>query len=487
MDWLLKPFEHLFRHRRYIGDHLDFDAFAPKTIGAIAKAHGKSVGRTATIPITQAVTLIERSIRWVLDYSKDLLELKAIADNSYDAGDPSPSNVLNAALKNREWPIFAPGAPFPIVPGERMAGGFANEDILLGNQVGRGGITLANSLAYLCTACSIVIAAFSTRRAAEILGLKQGCIERDNANQPWMRFFIHKTLLADAVIPIPEIVVAATEVLEKLSARARMGSQTPYLLQYNLPGSSTCVGLSSDGRPTFRFPAYLRAFGYFVDVPPLTDGSRWTFKPHQFRRFFAILYIWIYDLGDLPALSELLRHSNLEQTRRYTRDHELGHIISMVDREHTASIMTATVLGGMPVSGTAGIRLNEVAKRMYERMSSAVQPVSERKLHQRILKFVERTGLTIKAFPWGFCAINATSKNELPCAPGEEVPDYLNASASNCDQCVGNCRTATARPYLKESIILHTKISEDVGSPQILRAASADFVSKYKQYLATVE
>jgi len=216
--------------------------------------------------------------------------------------------------------------------------------------------------------------------------------------------------------PIPEVVASAIAVLEQLSERARAHTGTSYIFQFNHPGTDFYQGISQDGVPTFSLGTYLRKFGYFVDVPELDDGTRWTFRPHQFRRFFAILYIWIYELGDWGALSYHLRHFNPEKTRRYASDDELGHIISIADREHTAQVIANAALGKSQVSGFEGNRLKEAAKRLHARMSQRIQVVPERKFNQRILRFVERADVSLHALPWGIV---------LP-LQREHVPVYPN-------------------------------------------------------------
>src|SRR5690606_12307847 len=121
---------------------------------------------------------------------------------------------------------------------------------------------------------------------AEVVGLQDGCIERDDTGAPWLRSFVYKTFQSYGTVPVPEVVAAAVDVLARLSARARHLTGSAYLFQFNIPGSDRVVGLSADGAPVFRLGPLTREFGFFVDVPPLPDGARWTFHPHQFRRFF---------------------------------------------------------------------------------------------------------------------------------------------------------------------------------------------------------
>ena len=466
---LLMSLDYLYRHRRYLDDAVPYNLFPGSTPGKEAIKLGKAVGRTGTAPVHQAAFLIERAVRWVIDYAPVLLALK----------EGSSEVPLH--------PVNAPDNPFPILVGIRSVPHKAQDEILHAVSL-REGMTLPTALCYLMAACAVVIAAFTARRAAEILGLKSDCIEPDDSGKPWLRAFIHKTIQGSDAVPVPEIVVAAVSVLKQLSANARSLNASPYLFQYDLPGTDTCFGLNSEGLPVFDLRSYLRKFGYFIDVPPLPDGTLWTFRPHQFRRFFAILYIWIYDLGDWGALSHQLRHFNPERTRRYVTDNELGQILSVVNRKHTAEILANAALGKVRVSGVGGARYKEAAKRLHDRMAQQLQVVSERKYIQRIMRLVERTGVTLRALPWGYCAsVPLAAERSCACAStGETGPDYGAATFSTCKDCSYGFRTPAFLPYLKSSLKLHEDVAQSASSPAILRRASETLSRELREYIQSV-
>jgi|ERR1039458_9339670 integrase len=484
---LLMSFDYLYRHRRYLNDALQQAPFPASSAKAEARKLGKAVGRTGSVPVKQAATLIERSIRWVLNYAPVLLELKDEGDTLFDSTGLAASQHLDDEIRRRTWPDNAQGSPFPIFAGSRMTPDYESPDEAVQALALRRGMTLLTALNYLMTACATVIGAFSARRAAEIIGLKAGCIERDEAGRPWMKVFIYKTLQDVEVVPVPEAVASAVAVLERISERARAQTRTAYLFQLNLPGTDTCQGIGQDGAPTFRLGTFLRKFGYFIDVPELGDGTRWTFRPHQFRRFFAILYIRIYELGDWGALSYILRHFNLETTRRYTSGDELGHIIAMADREHTAEILADAALGKIQVSGIEGTRLMEAIKRLYSRMTQRIQVVPERKYVQRIGRFVERTGVTLHALPWGYCAgSSGSAKQACSCSPEQATPDFGTATVSTCKECVFGVRTEAFLPYLKGSLNFHRDIAQSSDAPTIFRKASETLSNELDEYIKSV-
>lgn len=480
---LLISFEVLYLHRGRLDDALQNPPFPSSSASAKAQVLGKSIGRTGTIPVKQAATIIEQSIRWVLDYAPIILELKKLKDTAIE--EPSFTDAkFNKLLQRRAWPKQSPGTPFPILTGHWKAEDYISAEETEQALALRDGMTLPVAINFLLVACAIVIAAFSARRAAEIISLQFGCIERDETGKPWLKIYIYKTLQDFTIIPVPEVVASAIAVLEQISARARGLTGTAYLFQFNQPGTTTCQSLSEDGAPIFSLGTHLRKFGFFLDVPVLDDGTRWTFRPHQFRRFFVILYLWIYELGDWQVLSYHLRHFDGRMVERYGRDAVLGHVIAMADPEHTAQILASAVLGKTEVSGIEGERLKQASKRLFDRMSVRIQVVPERKFFQRVLRFVERAGITLQALPWGYCAGSSNASHGThACAPQDDAPDIGSATVSTCKDCVFNVRTASFLPYLQTTHQMHRAIASSSTVPTILRKASDAFTKELDEYI----
>jgi len=484
----LMAFRYLYLHRRFLDDALHFEPFPNSSPSALAQKLGKEAGRTATVPVQQAVALIERSVRWILDYAPLILDVKEWADQKFDENPATVEELLERELDTRTWPLGGPCSPFPLLPGQRMYQAEETSDSTPQTVHLRNGMTLATAITFLATACAVVIAAFSARRAAEILGLETGCLERDETQKPWINVFIHKTTREDSLVPVPEVVASAINVLERLSLRARVCTGTPFLFQYNLPISDTCVGLNGDRKPIFRLATHLRRFGYFIDVPAMSDGTRWTFRPHQFRRFFAVLYIWIYELGDWGALAYHLRHFDPDMTRRYVSDPELGHIIAVASKERTAIILAGAALGRTTLAGIDGGRLKLVAARLYGRMIENVEVVSERKFIQRLQRFIERTGLSLHAFPWGYCAsFGKFSNGPCDCSSSRGTqPDLARASVSTCNGCEHNVATSAAASYLNGQLRFHQAMADSPDKPELFRRASREFCKDVAQYLASI-
>lgn len=471
----LIPFKLLYEHRRNLDDALTAPPFQGQALQDIAKRLGSDIGRTKTIPVKQGATLIERSIRWVLDYAPHILESKEAVDEGR-----SVEEALAIGLTH------VPATPFPL---RQEQGDERLLDSALGSirpVIPGTGMSLQTAVRYLTTACGIVIAAFSARRAAEIVGLKIDCIERDDAGKAWLTSFIHKTLQSHGKVPVPEAVVAAVAVLTRLSARARTITGTNYLFQFNSPGTHVVLGMGRDGVPVFRLSQLTREFGYFVDVPPLPDGSRWSFHPHQFRRFFAVLYVWCYELADWGALAHHLRHFDLEMTRRYVTDAELGGILHQANRERTSEILAGVASGNVHLAGASGLRLDESLRKLYARLAHRVQIVPERKLQQRVLRFVERTNLDLKALPWGYCASPQAQGPTARCTSGAGPAAPETATISTCVECSRNVRSIEFKPYLERTLTRHRRLATSTSAAPMLKRASEALCSDILMYLESL-
>jgi integrase len=481
----LMSFKYLYTHRRYLEDAPSADPFAFTSPRLEAKKLGAAIGRTGTVPVKQATHLIERSIRWILDYSPKILDLKDQADQAFDKDGPSSINARAEYLNiSQIWPT-GPASPFPILAA-RVRDIESDDESSIENFSNCKGMNLQSATLSLMSACAVVIAAFTARRASEIIGLRVGCVHIDDAGNPWLKCFIHKTTQMESYIPIPEVVIFAVNVLERISERSRNYTGTPYLFQYNVPGTCRTHGISGSNFPNFDIQSHLRKFGYFVDVPRMEDGSLWTFKPHQFRRFFAILYIWIYDKGDWGALQYHLRHFTNEMTRRYVTESEIGQIVALANKEHTAEILANAAFGITHLAGVEGERFKNIAQDLRRQMTKSVEVISERKFKQKLEKLVERTGLSLVAFPWGYCVERKTAQVRVRNCTNTEFADYERANEITCVGCDCNLVTPSAQHFLATAIQLHRDVADAPDSPAILRKASQAISQRFDDALAKI-
>lgn len=322
--YLIKPLELLHRFRDKLShDPIPFDPFAQsRSVAHVARSLATAEPqRTPTIPAAQACYLIDRALAWVLDYSIDIqrfvIELQAMAGEQVASKDAKYR--LLRRLSSRFDPAAPDGPDSPWPTSHALPAG--------ATQQARPSLhTILFEL--LPTACMIVIAAFSARRFEEIDSLRADCVSADGDDY-WMDSWISKTLRRIEKIPVPATVGRAVQLLEWLSESRRQRTGEPWIFGFDDP-------LWGSGR-AFSARSALARFADFVDVPPLADGTRWWFAPHQFRRFFGIVYYHHYRFPHLAALSNFYRHFDPDMTRTYVSEVANGSFMRLAEAAQTAA------------------------------------------------------------------------------------------------------------------------------------------------------
>lgn len=190
------------------------------------------------------------------------------------------------------------------------------------------GVTVYNMVfKVLLASARIVTAAFSARRDGEIASSPVDCIIVDDREDTWLNCLIVKNVDQMDRVPVPRSVARAVDVVKRI--RALGNKQTEKLYDFSCPILRRPV--------EFDLGDELKFVNDYFSVPLLDDGSAWKFKPHQFRKFFAVTYYWRWAFPDLTALSYHLRHFNPDTTRAYI-EMKAAEALRMRDEKHAAEL-----------------------------------------------------------------------------------------------------------------------------------------------------
>lgn len=308
------------------------------------------------------------------------------------------------------------------------------------NELGaRADLTDRKAVVSVATACWIVIAAFSARRKAEIDDLRDGCLRGNDADGWWLQIYIEKTLQRRDWIPVPTLVARAIGALSEISRAARGASSTDHLFQW--------LGPNGEATP-LDVARHLDDFALRVGVPlhrsSDSAATPWHWHPHQFRRFFAILYFYRFEGATLEALSHHLRHFNLEMTRRYvTQDPEAAALWTNVEWGYMGHVARSITAGERSVSGGAGERLKKAAHRLLDGLRRKLQVTSPDRAGASLALIMQRQGLVLTPKPWVTCSCPKTSEAAKQAACRREHaseadavgPDFANAGPTICSAC----------------------------------------------------
>lgn len=396
------PIDELWLWRRHFPhENLKFDPF-PGGCGRLAKSLGRTSGKHPTLPPRLAVSYFSDALKWVLDFAPIIIrEVCEKRDVNLSA--------LNKKLNKAGLDIEVVALKVSSIPKRKL--------------------TTTRLLEMLATACFVVICSLTARRIDEVCDLGGGCVLKDQEGHYWLKIYIEKTLQEYDQIPIPVSVFKAIGVLEKISLTARDQSKNYSVWQFHLGG----IGRIREIKPE----RFLNDLAHINRTQ--LSAEEWAFSAHQFRRFFAILYFWRYEMGDLPGISHHLRHFDLEMTKRYVTDVEFGRVWKDVEAEWQGATIRAIVDGSRGVGGKAGDRLKKEAGKLLQRYRKTVDVVAPERAVEHLQRLAKRWGSEFKEHEWGtICACPSNTKlSEAAMCKGDAKigPVFANADESSCAAC----------------------------------------------------
>jgi hypothetical protein len=229
----------------------------------------------------------------------------------------------------------------------------------------------------------VVSAAFSARRDEEIASSHIDCIEEDAAGSIWLRCLIVKNLDRVDRVPVPKSVARAVAVVKKIRDLGGKPGQKLY--------DFACPILGRNVR--FELDRRLDLARDYLNVPLLEDQTPWHFTPHQFRKFFGVVYFWRWAFPNLTALTYQYRHFNPDATRAYIelraaealrlRDEKLAKAARKIDAVRAAefdsgrvefvSWTITQVASGTKIAGPLGRRIRAEVDALKQEILPDIQ------------------------------------------------------------------------------------------------------------------
>lgn len=359
----------------------------------------------------------------------------------------------------------SPGAPWPIE--------------VIGSSP-KNGRSLEAAVRHLWSACFLVIAAFMADRLSEVLETTDDCLDLDRPDGPYMRNVTWKDTNTAAGVasarPCPQIVAKAVEVALELGedARTAMGSNKLFVVEHR-------GGFSLPDETTVRMR--LEDFGRQIEVPPDELGDVWLISPHELRRFFAIAWVWNYELGGhLDALQQHLRHIDIETTIRYASEAVQGEMVGVELRDLTLHVLERKAFAGLDLSGALG----EHFKRLFTKLRVRVGSPDE--LSRAVVRIVEKRQLVLRPSAWGYCGWSPGRAKYARCAVEAGVanptgPVEWARTPETCDGCVNFATHSGFSPFWRRAAERHRAILLNPNAPPILVEAAREGLEISMKYL----
>lgn len=207
-----------------------------------------------------------------------------------------------------------------------------------------------------------------------------------------------------------------------------------------------------------------------------------TIRPHMFRRAFAMLWVWRFELGDVQSLSRLLYHNDLVFTRYYTEDEDVWHFLPEAERAYAFEVMEAAVIGNRPIVGG----VSKALRRYSAMIQSRVSVMSPETVPYFVNALLDRHGYRVVPQIDGYCMMSTKRGARARCSTDGKMPNYANRSEERCVGCANFGVTTKSRRVWEARKIAHQRVHDSTEIP-ILRSASATAVERAERVIAWID
>ena len=437
---------YVYSHRKYLSESFTFNPFKSKKITALAKAYSIENGHTPTLYPQEIFGLLNHALKLVKE-SKLTLQLfdkymkihsdTSMAHRSMYLRFFKLTGVKSSDLQRQVRALY--GAAITIIL------------ILLAERKHELSLTNEEDVIDLLNKDLDILVGLEMKTAGTITGKKT---ERAVIQE-----------VKDALKVILELTKYTKE---------KSGLETILL---KLPFSHSVNGT---GEKSF----YLTTNGLYMVLRYFANSAKFNrvdLRPHMFRRAYAMLWTWRYEIGDLEELRLMLKHNSLNFTQKYTDDEEVWEFMGKNEQDLAFDLLNRAFQKKIVVAGKMGETLERYS-RIIQAKSTLLDVMS---IADHIDEIIIDTGLRVVAHADGFCFINHTSLQNALCRTEGIGLDPVKRKDSICMNCPNFATDNSRKPYWEKRIELHQEVVELSKNVQLVESSKI-FLKEAKKILETI-
>ncbi len=437
---------YVYSHRKYLSESFTFNPFKSKKITALAKAYSIENGHTPTLYPQEIFGLLNHALKLVKE-SKLTLQLfdkymkihsdTSMAHRSMYLRFFKLTGVKSSDLQRQVRALY--GAAITIIL------------ILLAERKHELSLTKEEDVIDLLNKDLDILVGLEMKTAGTITGKKT---ER-------------------AVIQ--EVKDALNVILELTKyTKEKSGLETILL---KLPFSHSVNGT---GEKSF----YLTTNGLYMVLRYFANSAKFNrvdLRPHMFRRAYAMLWTWRYEIGDLEELRLMLKHNSLNFTQKYTDDENVWEFMGKNEQDLAFDLLNRAFQRKIVVAGKMSETLERYS-RIIQAKSTLLDAVT---IADHIDDIIINTGLRVVAHADGFCFINHTSLENALCRTEGIGLDPVKRKDTICMNCPNFATDNSRKPYWEKRIKLHQVVVESSKNEQLIEG-SKQFIKKAEKILKDI-
>jgi len=480
---------------------------AAAVVGTSTSAIRKTDGRTANIPLGDAIKIFTEATTWIYDYAPGVLKILNKYRNALERHiTAGVAEIL--VMREIAEDLNLKSSVGAICSQYRLPFVTVCSDIRSANYQPKSQPAVDDLVKNLMTACFDIVAINHGRRLNEIVGegelpygLYFGCIKTDPANKSirFIDIYIEKTVRGWCSFYVNKLVSDAVRVLEELSQviRPLFSPRKDYVDDVDIARKDklfrmrlfTPRGFAKEPI-SYRYSKHSQNFMKLAGVQnEQLDG-----RGHPFRRLFGLLYWYRYDNPKLLSLQHHLRHLNPGGTVIYITDplmrtsaDKVASLYRSRVEEHTSQEMVdlndirsemfrdgvVKILRGERLSGNWPRLVIKCYRQLLH--NSTFRDQEFEKQAQTVAQALEERGYTRAPYVHGGCNVgkNDSTRRLAKCRrESDGLPHTESASPKQCQHCFHHDNDSGHIQLLESEIAsLQQQVSSE-QTPLALRGAA---------------
>lgn len=443
----LTVISHIYSLRKYLKESLSFNPFKTKKIYLLAKAYSVQNGHTPTLYPQEIFSLLNHALKLVkeseytLSLLKQYMEIHAdssIYHRSMYAKFYKLTGIKSSELQSKVRALY--GAAVTIIL------------ILLAERKHELSLTKeADVLELLNTELDILI----------------GLEKKTAGTQTGKR-------TERAVIQ--EVKDALGVILELASYNREKSKNETILLK--LP-----FGHSDSGKGDKTF--YLTTNGLYVILRHFAESAKFErieLKPHMFRRAYAMLWTWRFEIGDLEELSLMLKHNSTAFTKKYTDDEDIWQFMGETEQDLAFDLLNRAFQGKITLSG----QISETLERYSRLIQAKSKLLDSTAIADFVDEFIQTNDMRVVAHSDGYCFINNKGLDKALCRTEGIGLDPIKRTDSLCLECPNFAIDNSRKAHWERRIKLHQDVIDSSKNKKLVESSKI-FISQAEKMLNSIQ
>lgn len=229
---------------------------------------------------------------------------------------------------------------------------------------------------------------------------------------------------------------------------------------------------------------YLTTQGLYVVLEYFAKSAKFNrikLRPHMFRRAYAMLWTWRFEIGDLEDLSMMLKHNSTNFTKKYIDDEDVWQFMGDTEQDLAFDILNKAFQGKILMSG----QISETLERYGRLIQAKSKLLDAAAIADFVDEFIQTNEMRIVAHSDGYCFISNKGSKVALCLTDDVGLDPVKRKDSLCVKCPNFSIDNSRKAHWEKRILLHQEVVDSSKNKKLI-ISSKIFISDAKKMLNSI-